>query len=96
MGHSRIGTLPATKRWKEVVRLVANGADEAKVGEAVLQASGGTFAPVRDDAGFQAAFRLITELALAGGKKNPAGELAAAGVEIPQDTSLVETAVVTG
>lgn len=31
MGHSRIGTLPATKGWKEVVRLVSNGADEARI-----------------------------------------------------------------
>jgi hypothetical protein len=30
MGHTRIGTLPATKKWKEVVGLIAEGADAAR------------------------------------------------------------------
>ena len=61
MGHSRIGTLPATKKWREVVSLVANGADEAQIADAVMAAAGKTLARVRDDAGFREAIRLIME-----------------------------------
>lgn len=90
MGHSRIGTLPATRKWKEVVRLVANGADEAKVADAVLDAAAGTFARVRDDAGFREALRLIMQLALAGSRPNTAAELDAAGLAVAENTSLVD------
>ena len=90
MGHSRIGTLPATKLWNGVVSLVANDADEAAVADAVLVAAGKTFARVRADAGFREAMRLLMQLALAGSRPNPAAELAAAGLTISENTSLVD------
>lgn len=72
------------------MRLVANGANETQIADAVMVAAGKTFARVRDDAGFRQAIRLITELALAGGRTNPVAELAAAGISIPENTSQVE------
>lgn len=90
MGHSRIGVLPATRKWKAVVSLLAAGADEAKVANAVLEAAGGTFARIRDDPGFRAFFNLMTEIALASGQRNPLPELAAIGIEVPKQTSLLE------
>ena len=96
MGHSRIGTLPATKKWKEVVSLVANGADEARVADAVLVAAGKMFARVRDDAGFREAMRLIMQLALAGSRPNTATELDAAGLAVAENTSLVDVVLAIG
>ena len=78
MGHSRIGTLPATRKWKEVVSLVASGADEAAIADAVMVAAAKTLVRVRDDAGFREAMRMVMQLALAGTSRNPTGELAAA------------------
>ena len=96
MGHSRLTTLPVSKKWREVVHLVATGADEAKIAAAVMLAIGGTFARVRDDAGFREGIRLITQLALAGGRPNPAGELAAVGLPISENTSLVDVVLSLG
>jgi hypothetical protein len=96
MGHSRIGTLPATKSWQGVVSLVANGANEAQVADAVMVAAGKTFARVRDDAGFREAMRLILQLALAGSRPNPAAELESAGLAISENTSLVDVVMSIG
>jgi hypothetical protein len=96
MGHSRIGTLPATKWWNDVVSLVADGANEAQIADAVMVAAGKTFARVRDDAGFREAMRLILQLALAGSRPNPASELKAAGLSISENTSLVDAVLSIG
>lgn len=96
MGHSRIGTLPATRRWKEVVQLIADGADVGKVAEATLKAAEKAFATVEKDAGFREAVNLLVELGLAGGKPDPAAHLAAAGIAIPESTSVVEVALAVG
>jgi hypothetical protein len=90
MGHSRIGTLPATKKWKEVVSLVSNGADAAQIADAVMIASSKTFARVRDDVGFREAMRLILQMSLAGSRTNTAAELETSGLSISQNTSLAD------
>jgi hypothetical protein len=77
MGHSRIGTLPATRKWKDVILLIGSGGNEAQVADAVMEATGKTFSRVRDDAGFREAMGLILQLALAGGRvalARPQGE----------------------
>src|SRR2546422_3669561 len=53
MGHIRIGTLPATRRWKDVVGLVAEGAEVSRVAEATTHAWQLAFDKVRNDAGFR-------------------------------------------
>ncbi len=78
MGHSRIGTLPATKRWKDVISLIGSGGNEVQIADAVMESTGKTFSRVRDDAGFREAMHLIVELALAGGHADPSAELEAA------------------
>lgn len=96
MGHSRIGKLPATRKWQEVVRLIANGADAGEVAEATLKAAQKAFAVVEKDAGFREAVKLLVEMGLAGGKPDPAAQLAAAGINIPESTSVVEVAMAVG
>lgn len=48
------------------------------------------------DAGFREAVNLLVELGLAGGKPDPVGQLAAAGIAIPERTSVVEVALAVG
>jgi len=96
MGHSRIGTLPATKKWKEVVSLIANGANEARIADAVMVAAAKTLARVRDDAGFREAMRMVMQLALAGSSQNPGIELAAAGLSLSENSSQVDMVVAIG
>lgn len=96
MGHSRIGTLPATRKWKEVVTLIANGADEARIAESVMVAAAKTLARVRDDAGFREAMRLVMQLALAGSSQNPSVDLAAAGLSLSDNSSQVDMVMAIG
>jgi len=96
MGHSRIGTLPATRKWREVVALIANGADEAKIANAVMLAAGRTLARVRDDAGFREAMRMVMQLALAGSSQNPGIELAAAGLPLSENSTQVDMVMAIG
>ena len=96
MGHSRIGTLPATRKWKEVVSLVASGADEAAIADAVMVAAAKTLVRVRDDAGFREAMRMVMQLALAGTSRNPTGELAAAGISLNENSSQVDMVLAIG
>ena len=90
MGHSRIGTLPATRKWKEVVSLIANYANEAEIAGAVMRAIGKKFATIREDAGFREAVGLIMQLALAGSSRNPAAELAAAGISLSKTSTQID------
>ena len=96
MGHSRIGTLPATRRWKDVVRLIADGANVDKVADATLRAAERAFAWVQDDAGFREAANLLVQIGLAAGSKNPTAALAAIGMPLSETTSAAEVAVVLG
>ena len=51
MGHIRIGTLWATRRWEDVIGLVAEGAEISCVAEATTHAWQLASDKVRNDAG---------------------------------------------
>ena len=93
MGHIRMGSLPGTKPWKEVVRLIGDGADVVSVADATVRASERAFAFVQDDPGFREAVWLMAQLGVAAKKSDPAGHLAAVGIELSKNTSLAEVAV---
>jgi hypothetical protein len=93
MGHIRIGALPATRRWKDVVGLVADGAEASRVAEATTHAWQLAFDKVRNDAGFREAVFLLTQLGVAGKSKNSTESLAAAGLELGGASSVVEVAM---
>src|SRR2546426_8769980 len=96
MGHIRIGTLPATRRWKDVVSLVAEGAEVSRVAEATTHAWQLAFDKVRNDAGFREAVFLLTQLGVAGKSKDPAGQLSSAGLEVGGAGAVVEVAMALG
>jgi hypothetical protein len=96
MGHSQIGTLPATKRWKEVVRLIADGANIEQVADATARAAERAFAWVQDDAGFREAANLMVQLALAARAPDPVRALAGLGLQLSEETSAAELAVAVG
>ncbi len=96
MGHTRIGALPATKRWNEVVGLITEGAEVSKVAESTVHASELAFKKVQDDFGFREAVWLLTQFGVAGGKDDPARHLDAHGVEVAGASSPVEIAMALG
>lgn len=94
MGHMRIGTLPMTAPWKDVVAKIGNGMNVSVVADATLDAARRAFLSIGKDAGFRETMYFLIELALAGGKPDPAVALADLGIIIPDSTSLAEIIVV--
>ena len=96
MGHSRIGSLPATKPWKDVIKLIADGADVPAVATATLRAAERAFAWIQEDAGFREASNLLVEIGLAAGGKDGVKKLAALGITLSENTSVAEVAMTVG
>ena len=92
MGHSRIGTLPRTRRWDEVVELIATGADASTVADTTLWAAQKALGVVQDDPGFREAMFLMVQLALAGSQKDAVEHLAGVGVEMEGGFSAADLA----
>ena len=93
MGHVRLGTLPHTKSWTDVVNLIGSGADVPRVAEAVVKASRSALRSVRGDVGFREAVHLLMQLGVAATKKDPIAHLASVGVNIPKEASALDVAL---
>jgi hypothetical protein len=61
-----MGPLPATRRWKDVIGLIAEGAEASRIAEATAHAWGLAFDTVKNDAGFREAVWLLTQLGVCG------------------------------
>ena len=92
MGHVRLGSLPRSRAWKEVVGLITAGADVSQIANATIRAADKAFTFVLNDEGFTEAVWLMTQLAIAAKKENLGGHLQSLGVNLPQDTSLTDLA----
>ena len=88
MGHIRLGQLPRTRKWRDVVELVAVGADVSQVANATIRAADSAFTFVNNDSGYNQAVWLMTQLGLAAGEKDPLKYLRSQGIDIPDNTSL--------
>ena len=65
MGHVRLGRLPRSKAWKDVVGLITAGADASQIANATIRAADKAFSFVLNDRGFTEAVWLMTQLAIA-------------------------------
>jgi len=88
MGHVRLGSLPRSRAWKEVVGLITAGADVSQIANATIRAADKAFSFVLDDKGFTEAVWLMTQLAIAAKKDNFQDHLATHGVRLSEETSL--------
>jgi hypothetical protein len=88
MGHIRLGSLSRTREWRDVVELIAAGADVRQVAAATIKAAEAAFSFVNNDGGYNQAVWLMTQLGLAAGQKKPLEYLRAQGVDVPDNTSL--------
>ena len=88
MGHIQLGQLPRTRKWRDVVELIAAGADVPQVANATIKAAEDAFSFVNDDSGYNQAVWLMTQLGLAAKQENPLEYLRGRGVNIPDNTSL--------
>lgn len=93
MGHVLLKGLPKSRTWQKVTSLVSNGADVEKVADATIRASEKALTTAQHDTGFREAVHILSQLAVAASKEDPAAHLAKIGVHIPKDTSLPEVIV---
>jgi hypothetical protein len=90
MGHIRLGTLPRTRRWKEVIDLVGGGASSAAVAAATLDAVDQDLAKAADDPGLNRAFWLLTQIPDAARARDFAGALRRLGLSVSDRPSAAE------
>ena len=83
MGHQRLGWLPQTHQWQEVVALVAADGSAAQVADAVLLAARAGFKAAKHDAGVRHVVWLLAHVAMAARGANFAMALRELGVPVP-------------
>ena len=62
MGHVRLGTLPKTLKWQQVVGLITEGADVARIAAASADAAEYGLERASADQAFAHAFWLLTQI----------------------------------
>lgn len=90
MGHQRLGKLPASRKWRQVVDLIGGGADVRDVAAAVATAAESSMIDAADDPAAKAAFYLLTQIPLAARKDDFVPELRRLGLKLGDRPSLVE------
>lgn len=93
MGHTRIGTLPATRRWKDVIGLISEGAEAPRLAEAVTHAWEKAFNAVQNDPGFAEAVWLLMQVGYAGKRIDSSGHVDSIGIDMSGASSVVEVAM---
>lgn len=90
MGHTRLGKLAQTKRWRGVIELIAAGADVSQIADVTLKAAEDAFAYVKvnDDQGFNQAAWIMVQLGIAAKKDDSIQYLRENGIDIPSQTTL--------
>jgi hypothetical protein len=91
MGHVRLGKLPRTKKWREVVGLIAAGADVSQVADATLKAAEDAFeyVNINEDEGFNQAAWIMVQLGVAAKADDPIQHLKDQGIDLAGQTSMV-------
>ena len=96
MGHIRLGRLPRTRKWRQVVELLDQDASVGRVAGAAAAAAESALHSAHDDPAFTRSFWLLTQIPLAARSADFAGELVKLGLQTgTKPTLLVVTLAVT-
>lgn len=88
MGHIRLGRLPRTRQWSEVVGLLgAAEASESDVAAAIVRATRGWYAQSAADPGLLESVRALAQLASAARAPDFRTALGEHGFDLPEDAS---------
>lgn len=90
MGHTRLGRLPRTRNWQDVIDLVGAGVATADIAAATLNASKGGLEDAARDPALLHSFWLLTQLPLCARRDDFIGELSKIGVSVDTEPSLME------
>jgi hypothetical protein len=90
MGHIRLGTLPKTRRWQQVVELIASGANVDRIAAASADAAEHVLERAARDEGFAYAFWLLTQIPQAARQSDFAKRLGKLGVHVSSSPTLMD------
>ena len=90
MGHIRLGRLPATKRWQQVVALVSGGASVEQIAGASAEAAENSLEHARNDPAVRQSFWLLTQIPLAARALDFPESLQRLGLNVPASPSLFD------
>lgn len=93
MGHSLLGRLQKTKEWKDVIALIAGGADAPEVAEKLIVATEKAFNEVQDDPTFKTVVAYMVDVAQAAAAGNPKEALAQLGIVVNSQTQPMDVAM---
>jgi hypothetical protein len=90
MGHIRLGRLPATKKWQQVVALLSEGASVEKIAGASAEAAETSLEHARNDPAVQQSFWLLTQIPIAARTPEFAKSLERLGLKVSASPSLFD------
>jgi len=90
MGHTRLGNLPKTQKWQEVIGLLGEGAGSAEIAAATLVASRGGLARASEDPALIHTFWLLTQIPLSARKDSFLADLRLKGLPVSDQATLME------
>ena len=90
MGHSRLGDLPQTYEWLNIISLIAGDADATAVAQATIQAASEGLDIVAKDGGLRSSFKTLADITIAAREDNFAMALGDVGVRVAGDPSLYD------
>jgi len=91
MGHVRLGSLPKTRKWQQVIDLLGGDADVGEIAAASSDAAENSLARrAANDPAFLHSFWLLTQIPLAVRTENFEAELRQLGLNVGNAPSLME------
>ena len=90
MGHIRLGNLPRTRKWQQVVALIEGGAGTAQIANATISAAEQGFKIAVEDKGLVETIWLLTQLPLAAKSEDFGQALQSVGLDVSDSPGLME------
>jgi hypothetical protein len=90
MGHSRLGDLPRTRKWRQVVALLDSEADTSQIAAATLDAAKRGLEHAAKDPALVHSFWLLSQLPLCARRDNFTSELNLLGIPVSSAPTLLE------
>jgi hypothetical protein len=90
VGHVRLGVLPKSRRWRQVIEQLRLGADVAEVAASAAEAAEASLQRASADPAFLHAFWLLTQIPLAARGPEFVSDLRRLGVEVSDKPSLMD------
>jgi hypothetical protein len=92
MGHTRLGELPATRNWRQVVALLNSEADTPEIAQATAVAAEQGLSLADQDEGLLYSWYLLCHVPLAARTGQFADSLTLLGISVPPEPSLFDIA----